>query len=581
MIPHSGVSMVAFSLGFLLVSCGGGGGPSAPASQTLAYYIDSTNGNDSNSGHDAAHPWQSLSKVSSLPVPSGSTVYLMSGSTWYEQLSIPSSAITISAYGSGNRPKIDGSRAVASWTSEGGGIFSSVVSLAAGEALGNVSENGVVMSFVAWNTDVVTTLSGALTGTFSYEYATSKIYIKPANSPQTSSAAYRASVKLYGITATALSDIVVRNIEIDRFSLNGVNYVNCQRCSVYNTSIMMGGGATIAPDLYAGNGIEFDNNSTDGVVDGVDITQIFDSCISPQTYQSGQSLSNITITNSHLFYCGFAGVEVSVLSNGGSFGSNIGNVTISGSSITNSGKGWSGQRYGTEGHGIRIKADAGAGTMSNVRVDTTSIFGSAGEGVKLAGEIGTVQLSRMDISKNHYGIDVSEANAIGLKLKVTSSLIYSNSNYGIHYDSPTASGFELYQNTLSDNSGINLAIFNQAGVAKVENNIFYGSSPMTHFYSAAALSGAVVDNNCYNELTNMFGYNAVAYSTVGTFNAASTFEVNGLGGMVGLTNPATGNFTLTNSSQCKTLGSSSVGVATDFSGYQFATPPSSGAFQFR
>jgi hypothetical protein len=124
-------------------------------------------------------------------------------------------------------------------------------------------------------------------------------------------------------------------------------------------------------------------------------------------------------------------------------------------------------------------------------------------------------------------------------------------------------------------------VFNQAVVAKVQNNIFYGSSAMTHLYSSSALSGAVIDHNCYNELANMFGYNATAYSTVADFKNATMYEADGLGGIVGLTDPAAGNFALAGSSQCKSLGGSGLGVATDYGGYLFANPPSSGAFQYR
>lgn len=567
-----------FALGAFPISCSHDEESASPSEQTPKFYVDAVNGSDSNTGTDTSSPWQSLGKVSSSAIPSGATVYLKRESVWNEQLTIPSSGMTIDAYGTGALPIIDGSKEITGWTDEGGCLYSASVTLGTDEVLGNLSENGAMMSFLEWDTDATATFSGASPGTYSYEYP-SAVYIKPAASPLGNE--YRASVKIYGITATSRSDVVVKNIEITRFSLHGIHFQDCVNCEVYDSVISRGGGATIAPNLYAGNGIEFDNTSSNGVVDGVSVSDIFDSGISPQTWAANQTMSSISIRNSQISSCGFSGIEVSVLSNGGSTGSSITGVLISGMTITNSGRGWSGRRYGTEGHGIRVKADYGAGTMSVVQVDTTSISGSIGDGVKLAGDIGTVSMHRMNITGNANGISLEEPDATGAKLHLTSSLVHHNAGYGIFYNSPTAAGFELFQNTFADNAGINLAVFNQSGIGKIQNNIFYGSTAMTHLYAESALSGAVVDNNCYNNFVNMFGYAGTAYSTVLEFESATGFESNGTGGTVGLTDPAAGDFTVTSASQCKTLGSSSVGVTDDYSGYPFSNPPSSGAYQYQ
>ena len=569
------VALLASAL--ILAACGGGGGGNAAT--TNYFFVDAVYGNDSNAGSQSS-PWQTLHKVSTEVIPSGSTVFLKRGTVWNEQLTIPSSGITVDAYGTGTLPVIDGSIALAgTWASAGTGLYSMAITLNTDEGLGNLSENGSMMSFLAWNTDAATTFASAASGTYSYNYATSTLYIKPALSPALNT--YRVSVRFYGIKVASLSDVTIRNVAITRFSLHGISFADCTRCRVYNATVTMGGGATIAAGLYAGNGIEFSNSSANGVVDGVTVSDIFDSGISPQTFASSKTMSSISISNSTISNCGFAGVEVSVLSNSGTTGSVINGVSLSGLSISNAGKGWSGRRYGTEGHGIRIIADAGAGTMSNVRVTTTNITGSAGDGIKLGGEIGSVVLHRMDINSNAaFGIEVSEPGATSLKLTLTSSLIHHNTSYGFSYNSPTAAGFELYQDTFSDNGVINLAVFNQQGVARIQNDVFYGSAAMTHVYSAAALAGAVVDNNCYNEYANMFGYINSTYNSVALFKAGTGFETNGVGGTVGFADPA-GNFMLTGTSQCIARGNPALGIANDYSGYLYANPPSSGAYQYR
>jgi hypothetical protein len=106
---------------------------------------------------------------------------------------------------------------------------------------------------------------------------------------------------------------------------------------------------------------------------------------------------------------------------------------------------------------------------------------------------------------------------------------------------------------------------------------------MKHLYVDTVLVAPVIDNNCYNELPSMFGYNGTPYSKVSDFHTAhSAFETNGKGvtGTLGLNNPGAGDFVL-GSSVCQALGNSAVGVTTDYSGYLFAPTPSSGAYQYR
>jgi hypothetical protein len=559
-VPHRIIGPALILLIFFHLSCGGGGG--APAQgQPPAFYVDASAGSDTNAGTDPDYPWRSLAKVSAAQFQTGTIIYLKRGSVWNEQLIAPSSGITIDAYGTGALPKIDGSREITGWIDIGGGLYSSpAVTLGSDETLGNLSENGIMMTFASWNADAAATLAAAPAGSYSYDYGNSILYVKPASAP--SGNTYRGSVKIYGVSAESKSNVIVKNLEITRFSLHGIHFKNCIGCEVHDSVITKGGGATIAPNILAGNGIEFGNASRDGFVNGVSVSEIFDSGISPQTYVSLQYLSSVTIRNSQVGSCGFAGIEVSLLSNGTTTGSSISDVLISGTTITNTGRGWSGRRYGTEGNGIRIMADAGAGSMNNIRIETTTVMGSAGDGVKLGGEIGTVNMNRMDIANNAVGISLQEPSAASGKLSLTSSLVHNNRGYGILYDSPTAAGFELYHDTFSDNTGINAAVFNHHGAADIRNNIFYGSTAMTHLYSGSTLTDAVIDNNCYNDLPNMFGYNGTAYSTVASFSGAT-------------------GFTLKNTSQCKNLGSSSVGVQWDYSGYPFSVPPSSGAYQFR
>ena len=575
---------VATLVVFLIAGCSGGGSDAGPASPVgPGYYVDATNGDDANAGSSSATPWKTLGKLSASTFFTGTTFYLKRGETWYEELAIPSSGVTVDAYGSGVLPIIDGSidMGASGWAALGGDIYSKAIVLAVGEGLGNISQNGALLNFVPWTTNYAATLSSASLGTYSYDYPANTVYIKVGTNPATNS--YRASRKFFGIRAANKSTIAVKNIQIQRFSLHGIGYENCTDCSVSSVVVTRGGGAVIAasPLLYAGNGIECGNACTNVLIDNVTVSDIFDSGISPQTFAGNQTASNITIQNSTVDKVGFAGVELSVLSNGGTAGSSLSNVTVSGLTITDSGKGWSGRRYGTEGHGIRIVADNGAGTLSNIQVQRSSISGSAGDGVKLGGEIGTVTINRTRLKANTIGINAADASATSLKLVLTASLIYGNYGHGVSFNVPNGAGFNIYQNTFYDNMSINIAVFNQAGEARLQNNIFYSSADMTHLYVASTLAGGIVNNNCYNNVANMFGYNSLAYSTVADFIMATAFEADGLGGPnVNLTSAAGENFSPLTTSQCRSLGATGIGVTLDYAGNSYTSPPASGALAY-
>lgn len=219
-------------------------------------------------------------------------------------------------------------------------------------------------------------------------------------------------------------------------------------------------------------------------------------------------------------------------------------------------------------------------------VRDTVISGSAGDGIWLGGQIGTVTINRAKIKTGNIGINVADASATTLKLVLTTSLIYNNNSNRVLYNVPLGSGFNLYHNTFYDNSRtdvnkINFSVLNQAGEAKLQNNLFYSSAAMTHLYVALALVNGLVNNNCYNNQTNMFGYNSSVYSTVANFTVATSFEANGVGGSsVNLTNAAGEIFTLQATSQCLSSGASGLGVPLDYVLYNYASPPSSGAYQY-
>lgn len=103
------------------------------------YYVDASNGRDTNSGAAAQNssagigPWRSLSKVASAKLLPGDTVYLACGQRWSETLRVTASGtsslpIKFDSWPTGcaNKPVIDGSVAISdtAWASASGGSWS-------------------------------------------------------------------------------------------------------------------------------------------------------------------------------------------------------------------------------------------------------------------------------------------------------------------------------------------------------------------------------------------------------------------------------------------------------------------------
>lgn len=514
-------------------------------------------------------------------------------STFYGTIIVDKDQVTVDSYDTGAAPIIDGSISVTGWTGLGGNIYSKVIvfNYLNNEGLGNISEDGVMLTPQGWATDYTTSMAGKPDGSYTFDWTNRVMYIKTASAPNTKT--YRVSFELFGVKfKDGVNNGVVKNIDIKRFSLNGVEFMNCDGCQAINLNISNGGGAVVAVQrvagfdyMYAGNGIEFDHSSTNGLIDGSTITSMFDSCLSPQTYVSNRFSSNQTFRNLTLSKCGFAGIEISILSNGGNTGSSISNITVSNVTMTDMGKGWSGKRYGTEGYGIRIAADAGAGSISNTVITNVNISNSINHAIHIVGETGVTTISKSKFTSNGgMGVSVTEATYTSPKLKIDTSVFAKNGDAGVSYHCVNCQGINLFNNTFVDNTTFNLAIWAQATEAKIQNNIFYSTSPIAQFYSFnAALRGNVtVDNNCYKEGINMYAYNNVTYHTIATFNATNTALDNNSTAIItaGFTNTASEDYSLTSASDCKASGALILGISSDIDGKPFSNPPSAGAYQF-
>ena len=94
------------------------------AYDTTHWHVNSTTGNDGNSGHHPDSAFLTLDHLDDQALEAGDYVYLHAGSVWRESLDILTSGaagnlITYIKYGSGSNPKIYGSDVSATWTASG------------------------------------------------------------------------------------------------------------------------------------------------------------------------------------------------------------------------------------------------------------------------------------------------------------------------------------------------------------------------------------------------------------------------------------------------------------------------------
>ncbi|MGE5457744.1 MAG: SwmB domain-containing protein [Methanococcaceae archaeon] len=113
------------------------------------YYVDNTNGLDSNTGLSSGTAWKTLAKVNasfSIFVPGDAILFkrgeIFAGTLTIAKSGTASNPITFGAYGTGADPDISGFTTLSSWTSEGNNIYSKTVSLAS-TTYNIVSVNGV------------------------------------------------------------------------------------------------------------------------------------------------------------------------------------------------------------------------------------------------------------------------------------------------------------------------------------------------------------------------------------------------------------------------------------------------------
>ncbi len=293
----------------------------------------------------------SSAELASVVSSSGDTVLLESGRE-FAASSVPAglltpSGVTIGAFGTGDKPVISGGVIRADWVFDAGNnVYSRT---AAGNTLGNVTEDGTPMKFVAWNTDIATTaasmVSGASipywSGSFTYNPATFTIYIRPS-AGVAADHVYLVSESLYGFSSISGSGgFSINDIAFKIISRHAVLVQNRVGVSVSGCDFDVIGGNIIT--LHAGNGVEFAENCHGATVSDCAFADIFDTAATSQSYATNPSrITGHAYRNNTVRRFGMHGIEISAHT----ANQLVEGIEIDGFVAVDGGVGWSGDRNG-------------------------------------------------------------------------------------------------------------------------------------------------------------------------------------------------------------------------------------------
>ena len=210
----------------------------AAVEPSQAYYIDSSTGDDSNSGRSPASAWRTLGKINSIALEPGETVYFRRGQIWRETLEPRNGGaighpVTFTAYGGGAAPVISGSDVVGGWAGPSNGAIYRAHSAKPNNVYVD-GEPGWGLTRACCMPGESCTQSGLCAvgpmtaGSWYWNPATSKLFVWLGDGSNPASHTVEAAVRIYGMNATAdegeKGNIVVDGLAFERTGGYGIYF---------------------------------------------------------------------------------------------------------------------------------------------------------------------------------------------------------------------------------------------------------------------------------------------------------------------------------------------------------------------
>jgi hypothetical protein len=478
---------------------------------TVVFYVDSTNGRDSDDGLSVKTAWKTIGKLNSYNFFPGSIILFKRGEVWREQLSPPSSGsvdapITFGTYGNGANPVINGADVLTGWNRPSSKIDNVYYNLVPWIPK-QIFRNGVRL--------VEQSGKGNLAENYHWYYDSENkiLYVYSTTDPNTDGSIWEASQRTNCILIRDKSYLKINSIDLRCSNSNqdggaGLKietiYNNIKDIDIVSMNISYHYYNAILLKTNIGHNISNINiTNTNGSYNSL-ASYIYVACTpTVHFYGHGGFVENINMTSSHLSYCGVhdasgfmvqnaaVGVCLTHTSNVaitncevdhvGSSCINIEDaskyVTISGGSVHDV--------LGTAGDrnciGIGGIGDANRNS-AHISINSVDIYNSANANIEISPtnknnshmDYISVRNCKIHGASANSGIKVSNGNHVGLEFYY--NIIYSNHDHGIEISGSkgTLAEVAVYNNLIWNNGAVGL--YNLFGNVSFKNNILSQNS---------------------------------------------------------------------------------------------------------
>ena len=203
-------------------------------SRAASYYVDATEGSDTNMGNSPTAPWRSMARVNAHVFHPGDSILFKRGRIWREQLIISSSGregdpILYGAYGTSEaKPIINGADLFNHdhWDAEGQNVWSKPnhISFSPEIAGSETAQNRFVVTIDGQRFLPVEGVQALREQTYTYHAESDRLFVYLTSDPdghQTESAARCRSIDMRGVSHVVVRDLEVMNSVCNNIFLHG------------------------------------------------------------------------------------------------------------------------------------------------------------------------------------------------------------------------------------------------------------------------------------------------------------------------------------------------------------------------
>jgi len=306
-------------------------------------YYFANSGDDTTGDGSIGNPYKTITKLNTLSLVAGDTVYFNRGDTWrftsdafLDMRSGDSTGrITYKDYGTGSKPLFLGSfnySETANWTRTGGvgNIWNSSVTI--DNYIGNIIFNNE-NSFANY-TNSYAQLNKQ--DNFYYDATEDILSLYSVGNPATIYTSIEMAYYKDMINTLRNKSINIYNLSLKYGGRSAITVYGSTNITIDSVDISYIGGGGSTP---LGNGVSMEATTRDIIVKNCNISNVYDAGITAQGYTTAKNISNQVYEYNIIDKCGYGFEFFSSISI-----SNISNFIVNHNTIIDSGRGWSDNR---------------------------------------------------------------------------------------------------------------------------------------------------------------------------------------------------------------------------------------------